>query len=94
MGSLGGLLHHLGLKVGVLHVGPDLDNDLWRDVVLVIRLKLLQEACRRKQPCSWIHFIADLVETILGRYVARKRKCLVVCSSCDTDSCDVYVLHC
>ena len=49
MGSLGGLLDHLGLKVGVVHVGPDLGNDLRRDVVLVICLKLLQEPCVTKQ---------------------------------------------
>ena len=41
MGGLGGFLDHLGLKVGVVHVGPDLGNDLRRNVVLVICLQLL-----------------------------------------------------
>ena len=47
--SLGGLLHHLRLKVWVVHVGPDLGNDLWRDVVLVVRLQLLQKACNKRK---------------------------------------------
>ena len=41
MGGLGGFLDHLRLKVGIVHVGPDLGNDLRRDIVLVICLKLL-----------------------------------------------------
>ena len=40
-GGLGGFLDHLRLKVGVVHVGPDLGNDFSRDVVLVVCLKLL-----------------------------------------------------
>lgn len=50
MGGLGGLLHHLGLKVWVVNVWPDLGDDLGRDVVLVVCLKLLQKACSSKPP--------------------------------------------
>ena len=72
-GSLRGFLHHLRLKVGGVHVGPDLGNDLRRNVVLVICLKLLQEPCSAKD--SMVTGLPFAVET--GEYKTSKRNAVM-----------------
>lgn len=71
MGGLGGLLHHIRLKVGVLDVRPDFGNDVRKDVVLVVCLKLLQKACSSNTGCLRMHLACGSMLTLLHLPVLR-----------------------